>query len=40
MNAIVMEVKDWEDTERVQRHKRLLTAQEIDERQQDNGDRR
>ena len=34
------EVKDWEDRERVQRHKRLLTAQKIDERRQDNGDRR
>ena len=40
MDANVMEVKDWEDRERVQRHKRLLTAQKIDERRQNNGDRR
>ena len=45
-NAIAMKADDWEDSrwrqvkEQVQRYGRQLTGQEIDEKQEDNGDRR
>ena len=46
MNAFLMEFKDWEDRrwrqtrEQVQRYRRWLTAQQWNERWQDNSDRR